>query len=95
MTWRPSVLCIQATRNGDTVNTALILAEEIDPTGVTPGVVGFLITAAVAVTSIFLILDMNRRIRRLRYRDEAAANVDAEMAVDKLIDDVDKETGNK
>lgn len=77
------------------MNTALILAEEIDPTGVTPGVVGFLITAAVAVTSIFLILDMNRRIRRLRYRDEAAANVDAEMAVDKLIDDVDKETGNK
>lgn len=81
------------------MNTALILAEEIDPTGVTPGVVGFLITAAVAVTAIFLILDMNRRIRRLRYRDEAAANVDAEVdaeiAVAKLIDDVDKETGNK
>lgn len=77
------------------MNTALILAEEIDPTGVTPGVVGFLITAAVAVTAIFLILDMNRRIRRLRYRDEAAANVDAEIAVAKLIDDVDKETGNK
>ena len=77
------------------MNTALILAEEIDPTGVTPGVIGFVITAAVALTAMFLIFDMNRRIRRLRYRDEAAANIDAEIAVDKLIADVDKETGNK
>jgi hypothetical protein len=75
------------------VNTALILAEEIDPTGVTPGVVGFVITAAIAISSLFLILDMNRRMRRLRYRDEAAANIDAEMAVDRLIADVEKETG--
>jgi hypothetical protein len=76
------------------VNTALILAEEIDPTGVTPGVVGFVITAAVAISAIFLILDMNRRMRRLRYRDEAAANIDAEEAADRLIADVDKESGN-
>jgi len=75
------------------VNTALILAEEIDPTGVTPGVVGFVITAAIAISSLFLILDMNRRMRRLRYRDEAAANIDAEMAVDRLIADVEKEIG--
>ena len=95
MSYCPSVLCNQATRNGDTLNTALILAEKIDPNGVTPGVVGFLITAAVAITSIFLILDMNRRMRRLRYREEAVANVDAEVAVDKLIADVDKETGNR
>jgi len=94
MSYCPSVLCNQATRNGDTLNTALILAEKIDPNGVTPGVVGFLITAAVAITSIFLILDMNRRMRRLRYREEAVANVDAEVAVDKLIAAVDKETGN-
>ncbi len=76
------------------MNTILILAEKIDPNGVTPGVVGFLITAAVAITSIFLIIDMNRRMRRLRYREEAVANVDAEVAVDNLIADVDKETGN-
>jgi len=95
MSYCPSVLCNQATRNGDTLNTALILAEKIDPNGVTPGVVGFLITAAVAITSIFLILDMNRRMRRLRYREEAVANVDAEVAVDKLIAEVDKETGNR
>lgn len=76
------------------MNTALILAEDIDPTGVTPGVVGFIITAAVAISAIFLILDMNRRMRRLRYRDEAATNIDAEVAVDRLIADVDKESGN-
>ncbi len=76
------------------MNTALILAEEIDPTGVTPGVVGFIITAAVAISAVFLILDMNRRMRRLRYRDEAAANIDAEQAVDRLIKDVEKESGN-
>ena len=76
------------------MNTALILAEEFDPTGVTPGVVGFVITAAVAISAVFLILDMNRRMRRLRYRDEAAANIDAEVAVDRLIADVDKESGN-
>jgi hypothetical protein len=77
------------------VNTAVILAEKIDPNGVTPGVTGFVITAAVALASIFLILDMNRRMRRLRYRDEAVANIDAEVAVDKLIADVDSETGNR
>ncbi len=76
------------------MNTALILAEEIDPTGVTPGVVGFIITAAVAISALFLILDMNRRMRRLRYRDEAAANIDAEEAVNRLIKDVEKESGN-
>lgn len=77
------------------MNTAVILAEKIDPNGVTPGVAGFAITAAVAIASIFLIIDMNRRMRRLRYRDEAVANIDAEVAVDKLIADVDSETGNR
>lgn len=75
------------------MNTALILAEEIDPTGVTPGVVGFILTAAVAISAVFLILDMNRRMRRLRYRDEAAANIDAEAAVERLIADVEKDSG--
>lgn len=75
------------------MNTALILAEEIDPTGVTPGVVGFILTAVVAISAVLLILDMNRRMRRLRYRDEAAANIDAEAAVERLIADVEKDSG--
>lgn len=71
------------------MQSAIILAEKIDPNGVTPGVVGFIITAFVAVVSLLLILDMVRRMRRLRYREEAKFNVDAEEAVDKLIASVD------
>jgi hypothetical protein len=35
-----------------------------------PGTLGFIITFAVAVGAVFLIFDMNRRIRRTRYREE-------------------------
>ena len=68
------------------MQSALILAEKIDPNGVTPGVIGFIITAGVAILSLLLIVDMVRRMRRLRYREEAKFNVDAEEAVDKLIE---------
>ena len=59
---------------------------EVDPNGVTPGVIGFVATAIVGVASIFLIIDMNRRMRRIRYREEAKINVDAEEAVERLIE---------
>lgn len=72
------------------MQTAVFLAEKIDPNGVTPGVVGFAVTALVAVASFFLIFDMVRRMRRLRYREEAKLNVDAEVAVNKLIESIDK-----
>jgi len=68
---------------------------EIDPSGVTPGVIGFLATAGVGLAVGLLALDLVRRIRRLRYREEARLSVDAEQAVDKLIDSIDKETGNR
>lgn len=67
----------------------ILLAEEIDPNGVTPGVVGFAITALVAIVSLLLIMDMVRRMRRLRYREEAKLNVDAEEAVDRLIESLE------
>jgi hypothetical protein len=47
---------------------------------VTPGVWGFLITFLVAVAAVLLIMDMMRRVRRLRYRTEAKAKLDAEEA---------------
>lgn len=72
----------------------ILLAEEIDPNGVTPGVVGFVITALVAVVSLVLIMDMVRRMRRLRYREEAKLNVDAEEAVDQLIESIEDEPKN-
>jgi hypothetical protein len=76
------------------MTTLFQAATEIDPNGVTPGVIGFLATAGVGIAVMFLALDLVRRIRRLRYREEARVNVDAEQAVDELIESIDKETGN-
>ncbi len=47
---------------------------------VTPTWVGFLMTFLVAVATLLLILDMTRRIRRTRYREEIRAKLAAEAA---------------
>lgn len=47
---------------------------------VTPGVWGFIITFMIAVVTILLIWDMMRRVRRVRYRAEVNAKLDAEEA---------------
>ena len=47
---------------------------------VTPGVWGFVITAAIGIIVVLLIVDMTRRIRRVRYRAEIAEKLDAEEA---------------
>jgi len=44
---------------------------------VTPGVVGFIAIAVVAVVTIFLVVDMTRRIRRTRYRAEVRERLEA------------------
>lgn len=54
-----------------------------DPTTVTPGWVGFLITFAVALITVGLIIDMTRRVRRVRYRAEVQDMLAAEDAADK------------
>jgi hypothetical protein len=41
-----------------------------DDTYNSPGTIGFIITFAVAVAAVFLFFDMNRRIRRTKYREE-------------------------
>lgn len=46
---------------------------------VTPGVIGFVVTLLIAVAAVLLILDMVRRIRRVRYRAEIAEKLDAEQ----------------
>lgn len=43
-----------------------------------PGTVGFLVTFLVAVSAVLLIFDMNRRIRRNRYRTEIRERLAAE-----------------
>ena len=57
--------------------TIVWLADPSQPPGfdgdenlVTPGVIGFVVTFFIAVATVLLILDMTRRIRRTRYREE-------------------------
>lgn len=55
---------------------AALLQATVTPTPVpddtynSPGTVGFLVTFAVAGIAVFLIFDMNRRVRATRYRTE-------------------------
>jgi len=53
-------------------------APAVDPNLVSPGVVGFLFTALIAIAVIFLIWDMMRRIRRGRVRADIQEQLDAE-----------------
>jgi peptidoglycan/LPS O-acetylase OafA/YrhL len=66
-----------------TLAEELIPAIEVNPVMVTPGVIGFIATFGVAIASLLLILDMVRRVRRVRYREEIAAKLDAEEAAAK------------
>jgi capsular polysaccharide biosynthesis protein len=58
--------------------TPLIPAIEVDPNSVTPGVVGFLATLFVAMGVVVIIVDMTRRVRRVRYRAEISEKLDRE-----------------
>lgn len=48
-----------------------------------PGTIGFLAVFGVTVGAIVLIFDMVRRVRRVRYRAEITAKLDAEQAAPK------------
>ena len=56
----------------------------LSPDQVTPGLLGFLLTAFIVVLTALLIVDMVRRIRRVRYRaqveEERAAAAEAAAA---------------
>lgn len=55
---------------------SLLLNATLTPTPVpddqynSPGTIGFLVTFGVAALAVFLIFDMNRRVRNSRYRSE-------------------------
>ncbi|MDF1479463.1 hypothetical protein PYV02_10255 [Leifsonia sp. H3M29-4] len=55
-------------------------APEIDENLVTPGAIGFAVTLLIAVATIALVIDMVRRIRRVRYREQVRAEIEAERA---------------
>lgn len=44
----------------------------VDPNSVTPGIAGFVSILLLTAAVVLLILDMVRRIRRIRYRGELA-----------------------
>jgi hypothetical protein len=51
-----------------------------NPNLITPGVWGFIAILVVAVATIGLLIDMNRRIRRSRYREEIREKLAEEQA---------------
>ena len=53
---------------------------EFDPASITPGVVGFVVTAVFALAVILLGTDLVRRVRRSQYRAEIAEELQAELA---------------
>lgn len=52
----------------------------VAPEAVTPGFVGFAAIVIVLIAVMLLVWDMNRRIRRVRYREEVREELDAEEA---------------
>ncbi|CAN5335109.1 hypothetical protein BH09ACT5_BH09ACT5_18920 [soil metagenome] len=51
-----------------------------DENAVTPGVIGFVATFFIAAVTVLLLVDMTRRVRRVRYRAEVQAKLAAEQA---------------
>ena len=59
----------------------MFLAETaVDPETLSPGPVGFVAIALVAVLTIFLLFDMVRRLRKVNMRADINAKLDAEEA---------------
>jgi hypothetical protein len=50
-----------------------------NPNLITPGVWGFIAILVVAIATILLVVDMNRRIRRSRYREEVRIQLEEEQ----------------
>ncbi|MCC3280116.1 hypothetical protein LJ754_13245 [Arthrobacter sp. zg-Y40] len=51
------------------------LAPGVDPKDVTPGLLGFIFTLFMVIAIVFLIRDMTKRIRRVRYREQLATEL--------------------
>jgi hypothetical protein len=55
-------------------------SSKVPDAAVTPGVWGFVVTAAIGVVVILLVLDMIRRLRRVNYRAEIRERLAAEQS---------------
>lgn len=65
-----------------TVTPVPLPPSQVDENLVTPGVIGFVITFALVIVTVLLILDMVRRVRRLRYRVEIRERLETEAAAE-------------
>lgn len=54
------------------------LREGLEESDITPGIEGFLFTALIVVLLIFIVRDMIRRMRRMKYRAQLEAEADGE-----------------
>ena len=54
----------------------------VDPNSVSPGPLGFVVMAILVAAVVILLIDMNRRVRRARYRDEINEQLDQEQRGD-------------
>ena len=68
----------------NTLNSLFFAAKDFDENSVTPGWVGFAITFGVAAVTILIVIDMVRRVRRVRYRGEIREQLEAERAAEDL-----------
>ena len=59
----------------DELKTGLSIAD------VTPGLLGFLVTLFMVIVVFFLIRDMVKRIRRVRYREQARTGVGSDVFI--------------
>lgn len=80
MIWYPLVARLVPTGIGPNPIDDPTTPPDFDVNTVTPGVEGFIAIALVAVAVIFLLVDMTRRIRRVRYRGEIRESLEAEQA---------------
>jgi hypothetical protein len=62
-----------------TATPAPVPAFDGDVNLVTPGVIGFAVTFLIAAATVALVVDMTRRVRRVRYREQVNAELDAEQ----------------
>ena len=69
-------------------------AYEGDVNLITPGVIGFAVTFVIAIATVLLLVDMTRRVRRVRYRGEVREQIAIEQAEEALADD-DSEPGSR
>ena len=51
-----------------------------DPNQVTPGWIGFAVTALIGIAVIVLLWDFNRRVRRINDRADVKERIEAELA---------------